>query len=194
MNLVDDAWTHFPSYSGLVGCPSIKNLPPDGTEAYVAQLNILDLPRQARIRALVYKLVTDKETAQGLNPWYLGWCKRPCFHEESSPPSTSLTGFSAVSAPRSPGLGTSRTSSLSESRISPWGIWGCDEALRLIRITRTSPQVDLSRDSPAFPLSQIPVFRPSPTEFVDGMPTFFSFSRSIFFFALFLLFALTLEE
>jgi len=81
-NLVDDGWTHFPSFSGLVGGPAVKNLTMENVGTYVESLHLLDLPRQDRIRARVDEIVKDKKTAASLKPWYPGWCKRPCFHDE----------------------------------------------------------------------------------------------------------------
>lgn len=81
-NLIDDGWTHFPSFSGLVGGPSVKTLTMENVEPYVASLHLLDLPRQDQIRARVDEVVKDKKTAASLQPWYPGWCKRPCFHDE----------------------------------------------------------------------------------------------------------------
>ena len=34
------------------------------------------------IRARVDAIVTDRDTAEGLKPWYGYYCKRPCFHDE----------------------------------------------------------------------------------------------------------------
>ncbi|CAG9946945.1 unnamed protein product, partial [Clonostachys rosea f. rosea IK726] len=85
INLVDDSWTRMPSFSGLVGCPVIKELPLEKTGDYIASLHAIDFPRQERIRARVDEVVRDKEVAEGLKPWYPGWCKRPCFHDEYLP-------------------------------------------------------------------------------------------------------------
>ncbi|KIW36226.1 uncharacterized protein PV06_11497 [Exophiala oligosperma] len=84
-DLVQDAWTSFPSFSGLVGSPRIKDIPPEKTAQYVQSLHTLDFPRQDAIRTQVDDLVKDKATAEALKPWYPGWCKRPCFHDEYLP-------------------------------------------------------------------------------------------------------------
>ncbi|KFZ14406.1 hypothetical protein V502_06091 [Pseudogymnoascus sp. VKM F-4520 (FW-2644)] len=81
-NLVDDGWTHFPSFSGLVGSPRVANLTSDNVEQYVGDLHALDMPRQEEIRARAAAIVKDAATAESLKPWYPGWCKRPCFHDE----------------------------------------------------------------------------------------------------------------
>ncbi|OBT65250.1 hypothetical protein VE03_04616 [Pseudogymnoascus sp. 23342-1-I1] len=81
-NLVDDGWTNFPSFSGLVGSPRVANLTSDNVEQYVSDLHALDMPRQEEIRARTAAIVKDAATAESLKPWYPGWCKRPCFHDE----------------------------------------------------------------------------------------------------------------
>lgn len=45
-------------------------------------LHALDHPRQERIRNRVKEIVKDPATAEALQAWYPGWCKRPCFHDE----------------------------------------------------------------------------------------------------------------
>ncbi|KAF4549540.1 Flavin-binding monooxygenase-like protein 15 [Elsinoe fawcettii] len=81
-NLINDGWTKFPSYSALVGGPACANLTPETIGAHIAQMHALDFPRQERVRARVDALVHDRTTAEALKPWYPGWCKRPCFHDE----------------------------------------------------------------------------------------------------------------
>lgn len=34
------------------------------------------------MRGRVDQVVENKPTANALKPWYPGWCKRPCFHDE----------------------------------------------------------------------------------------------------------------
>ncbi|KAF2745055.1 flavin-binding monooxygenase-like family protein [Sporormia fimetaria CBS 119925] len=84
-NLVDDGWTHFPSFSGLVGGPRTEGLSHENARAYVEYLHQLDLPRQEGIRQNIKSTVKDQATAESLQPWYAGWCKRPCFHDEYLP-------------------------------------------------------------------------------------------------------------
>jgi len=83
-NMVDDGWTKMPSYRALIGGPnspaSLEAIP-----AYVGSLHALDAPRQHRIRERVDQVVKDPETADKLKPWYPGFCKRPCFHDEYLP-------------------------------------------------------------------------------------------------------------
>lgn len=82
VDVVNDGWTSFPSFSGLVGSPRIKDIPPEKTPEYIEYLHTLDLPRQLRIRQRVDSVVKDRAVAESLKPWYAGWCKRPCFHDE----------------------------------------------------------------------------------------------------------------
>ncbi|KAL4766867.1 hypothetical protein BDW60DRAFT_201449 [Aspergillus nidulans var. acristatus] len=81
-SLVDDGWTHFPSFSGLVGSPRTIGLDAKNVSEYVERLHRLDFPRQQSIRDRVTDIVKDPVTAASLQPWYPGWCKRPCFHDE----------------------------------------------------------------------------------------------------------------
>lgn len=81
IDLVDDQWTKFPSYSALIGGPNAPRKPEE-VPGYVAKLKQMDLVRQSRVRARVDEIVTDTETANSLKAWYPGWCKRPCFHDD----------------------------------------------------------------------------------------------------------------
>jgi len=81
-NLVNDGWTHFPSYSGLVGSPRAQGLTMDNVGNYISSLHEIDFQRQSGIRQRTMLLVKDQRTAESLQPWYPGWCKRPCFHDE----------------------------------------------------------------------------------------------------------------
>ncbi|KAH7232720.1 flavin-binding monooxygenase-like family protein [Fusarium solani] len=81
-DLVGDGWTSFPSLSGLVGGPASGNLTEKTVEDYVKSLLALDFPRQEGIRSRVSAIVKDPAVAESLKPWYPGWCKRPCFHDE----------------------------------------------------------------------------------------------------------------
>ncbi|KAH7177101.1 flavin-binding monooxygenase-like family protein [Dactylonectria macrodidyma] len=80
--IVHDGWTSFPSFSGFVGGPNAGELTAENVEAYVRSLLVLDFPRQEAIRERVSKVVRDPVIAETLKPWYPGWCKRPCFHDD----------------------------------------------------------------------------------------------------------------
>ncbi|KAJ0423500.1 hypothetical protein BJY00DRAFT_299683 [Aspergillus carlsbadensis] len=75
-DLVGDAWTTMPSFSVLIGGPgNLQN-------GYLGKIHARDHARQARIRDRVSHAVSSRETAELLQAWYPGWCKRPCFHAE----------------------------------------------------------------------------------------------------------------
>ncbi|KAL5334679.1 hypothetical protein BJX70DRAFT_377415 [Aspergillus crustosus] len=76
VNKVGDGWTRMPSFSVLIGGP--QSLEPD----YIDQMRPVDLARQTEIRSRVQKIVHSPAAADVLAPWYPGWCKRPCFHDE----------------------------------------------------------------------------------------------------------------
>ncbi|RAK81367.1 flavin-containing monooxygenase [Aspergillus fijiensis CBS 313.89] len=78
INLVDDAWTIFPSFSGVVGGPHAQSITPDNLAQYVDIIQKLDMVRQDRVREIVH----DAEIAKALHPWCSGFCKRPCFHDD----------------------------------------------------------------------------------------------------------------
>ncbi len=46
------------------------------------EIEFADFAKMEEIRARVDQLVTDRATAQALEPWYGYFCKRPCFHDE----------------------------------------------------------------------------------------------------------------
>ncbi|KAK3710484.1 hypothetical protein LTR37_010327 [Vermiconidia calcicola] len=79
-NLVNDAWTKFPSYSGLIG--TNKPVSMENIQEHLGELHALDYARQERVRQRASDIVDDQETAARLQAWYPGWCKRPCFHDE----------------------------------------------------------------------------------------------------------------
>lgn len=81
-NLVRDGWTTFPTFAAIVGSPAVKALAKGRVDEYLAALHKKDFPRQERIRKRVDNVVKNKTTAESLKPWYAGWCKRPCFHDE----------------------------------------------------------------------------------------------------------------
>lgn len=83
VDLVADAWSAMPSFSALIGGPAKVSM--DAIPAHVAALHALDFPRQERIRGRVDEVVKDKAVAEKLKPWYHGFCKRPCFHDDYLP-------------------------------------------------------------------------------------------------------------
>lgn len=81
-NLVNDAWTGMPSYSALIGGRLVT---PDKVPEHIGRMHALDTPRQESIHRRVDEIVKDPATAEALKPWYPGWCKRPCFHDDYLP-------------------------------------------------------------------------------------------------------------
>ncbi|KAH7211278.1 hypothetical protein BKA60DRAFT_638663 [Fusarium oxysporum] len=82
LDLVNDSWTNMPSYSAISGSPGYDPKTPQEIQKYYAYLEELDLKRQSKVRGRIDDLVKDPEVAAKLKPWYSGWCKRPCFHDE----------------------------------------------------------------------------------------------------------------
>ncbi|KAE8371976.1 FAD/NAD(P)-binding domain-containing protein [Aspergillus bertholletiae] len=76
VNMVGDRWTNMASFSVLIGSKHNRD------SNYLDQMKEIDFARQERIRARVRDNVQDKNTANALVPWYPGWCKRPCFHDD----------------------------------------------------------------------------------------------------------------
>ncbi len=79
-DMVDDGWTHMPSYSALVG--TRKPVTMENVQEHVGALHTYDYPRQERVRQRTKGIVDDSATAEALQAWYPSWCKRPCFHDE----------------------------------------------------------------------------------------------------------------
>ncbi|KAK2784508.1 hypothetical protein FQN51_004070 [Onygenales sp. PD_10] len=82
VNIVNDGWTNFPSISALCGSPRAAVLTEANIAEYIHMIHRLDLPRQESIRHRVTDIVKDPTTASRLQPWYPGWFRRPCFHDE----------------------------------------------------------------------------------------------------------------
>ncbi|KAJ5342801.1 hypothetical protein N7541_011925 [Penicillium brevicompactum] len=74
-NLVADKWTTMPSFSMLIGGPQAHE------SDYGERMSKTDLHRQDSLRRRITDIVVDPETAYNLQPWYHGWCKRPCFSD-----------------------------------------------------------------------------------------------------------------
>ncbi|RKU44052.1 hypothetical protein DL546_005847 [Coniochaeta pulveracea] len=82
-NLVGDAWTELRAFSAVMGTPGhIIEPTADKIGEHVGRLYALDLDRAERARALVDKVVKDKDTATKLKAWYPVWCKRPAFSDD----------------------------------------------------------------------------------------------------------------
>ncbi|KAF9884246.1 hypothetical protein FE257_001978 [Aspergillus nanangensis] len=79
VDMVGDGWTSMQSFSVLTG--SKRSLAP----GYLEEMHERDLNRQEQIRHRVRETVQDPGSAEALMPWYNGWCKRPCFHDDYLP-------------------------------------------------------------------------------------------------------------
>lgn len=84
IDLVDDGWTHAPSFSALVGGPSY-NVNVDSMDAHIRQMHALDRSRAEKVRRRAELIVKDPEVAMKLQAWYPIWCKRPTFHDDYLP-------------------------------------------------------------------------------------------------------------
>jgi len=80
-DMIDDGFTRMSSYRTVIGKPGVVESIPE----YLSSLHELDLPRQERLRTRIEEIITEKSVAQNLKPWYPGWCKRPCFHDDYLP-------------------------------------------------------------------------------------------------------------
>ncbi|GFF78881.1 FAD/NAD(P)-binding domain-containing protein [Aspergillus udagawae] len=76
VDMIADGWTSMPSFSIIGGSPESK------ATDYLHRMKAFDFPRQERIRERVRETVHNTEVAEALSPWYPGWCKRPCFHDQ----------------------------------------------------------------------------------------------------------------
>ncbi|KAF2128797.1 FAD/NAD(P)-binding domain-containing protein [Dothidotthia symphoricarpi CBS 119687] len=73
-DMVADGWTSI--YRTLFNVDSSN--PVDTA----AELQLADFKKMEQVRARTDEIVTDKDTADALKPWYRQFCKRPCFHDQ----------------------------------------------------------------------------------------------------------------
>lgn len=83
VNMVDDGMSNMPTLAGSWG--GSEKVKPENTENYVSSMEELDATRSERVRQRTIDIVKDPKTAEGLQAWYPGWCKRPTFHDEYLP-------------------------------------------------------------------------------------------------------------
>jgi cation diffusion facilitator CzcD-associated flavoprotein CzcO len=77
-DLVADKWTEI--YRDIVRDPRANS---EESPGEIATLVLeADHKWMDRIRARIDRVVTDRETAEALKPYYRYLCKRPCFHDE----------------------------------------------------------------------------------------------------------------
>ncbi len=76
-DLVGDGWTDIIRNILLIGRSAA------GKGVNLAELaELADFKKMEQIRARVDSVVTDKQAAEALKPWYNQFCKRPCFHDD----------------------------------------------------------------------------------------------------------------
>jgi cation diffusion facilitator CzcD-associated flavoprotein CzcO len=83
-DLVADGWTDiYRKLTGLGAKERARSLGRPLTSAERAELmEITDMEKMEQIRARVESIVTDRDTADALKPWFRQFCKRPGFHDE----------------------------------------------------------------------------------------------------------------
>ena len=79
-DIVNDGWTTIPRHiRQLIGRAGELGVTVDNPYAVAPLADFLVMEQ---VRARIDDVVTDKDTAQALKPWYDRFCKRPCFHDE----------------------------------------------------------------------------------------------------------------
>jgi len=82
-DLVNDGWTSiFRELAGLMPKQGAADLSPEEA-AEIAEM--ADFKKMEGIRSRVEQTVQEKDTAEGLKPWYRQFCKRPTFNDEYLP-------------------------------------------------------------------------------------------------------------
>lgn len=75
-DMVSDRWTD------IIRELITAGIDPSNPVEAAAKRQLADFKKMNQIRARTDEVVKDKETADGLKPWYNQFCKRPCFHDE----------------------------------------------------------------------------------------------------------------
>ena len=78
-DLVADAWTSITKKLPVMRQDTAGDLTP---AERAKAIELADFAKMEEVRARVDAIVTDRDTAEGLKPWYGYYCKRPCFHDE----------------------------------------------------------------------------------------------------------------
>jgi cation diffusion facilitator CzcD-associated flavoprotein CzcO len=82
-DLVKDGWTDISQrIRDRIVADIGRSDAPFGPEQFRQAYEDSDDDKMTEIRARVDTIVADRETAEGLKPWYRQLCKRPCFHDE----------------------------------------------------------------------------------------------------------------
>lgn len=80
VDLVNDGWTDLIGNILLAARRRQAGGEQVGDEMELIQL--ADYQKMERVRARVDAVVTNREAAEALKPWYNQFCKRPCFHDQ----------------------------------------------------------------------------------------------------------------
>jgi cation diffusion facilitator CzcD-associated flavoprotein CzcO len=111
-DLVKDGWTDISQrIRDRVVADIGRTQEPFGPAEFRRAYEESDDEKMTEIRARVDAVVTDRETAAGLKPWYRQLCKRPCFHDEY------LQAFN------SPGVRLVDTDGQGVAAIDEAGVW-----------------------------------------------------------------------
>jgi cation diffusion facilitator CzcD-associated flavoprotein CzcO len=78
-DLVNDAWTSIVKKLFVMRQTRVAGM---SDEERLCTADMADFAKMEEIRARVDSIVTDRDTAEALKPWYGYFCKRPCFHDE----------------------------------------------------------------------------------------------------------------
>ncbi|MEM6709101.1 MAG: hypothetical protein AAF648_09985 [Pseudomonadota bacterium] len=78
-DLVGDGWTEIIRNLALMVNFKDSKLT---MEEIGAKMELADFQKMEQIRKRAEKIVEDPQTAESLKPYYLQFCKRPCFHDE----------------------------------------------------------------------------------------------------------------
>jgi cation diffusion facilitator CzcD-associated flavoprotein CzcO len=78
-DLVNDAWTSIVKKLFVMRQTRVAGM---SDEERLRTADMADFAKMEEIRARVDSIVTDRDTAEALKPWYGYFCKRPCFHDE----------------------------------------------------------------------------------------------------------------
>jgi cyclohexanone monooxygenase len=80
IDMVNDGWT---SIIGDILLAARRRAQAGETvEDPEALMRLADDRKMEQVRARVSRIVRDPKTAEALKPWYMQFCKRPCFHDQ----------------------------------------------------------------------------------------------------------------
>ena len=118
-DLVKDGWTDISQRIRDRVLANAANGEVFDLEAFQRAYEESDDEKMEEIRVRVDRIVTDRETANALKPWYRQLCKRPCFHDEY------LQAFNR------PNVHLLDTDGRGVTRIDETGVWVGDQHVEL---------------------------------------------------------------